>query len=126
MQNVRVNRPLTSTFPYTGKRFLYTFLRVGEMDETRSEFLTTMIGILNRLHRASVKHNEPHLASMLLIARGEAEDSLRHASDLELLASERRSRSSTYTWRACDLPPEEDLEPSEDERSRSRSAQFAA
>ncbi len=80
------------------------------MDDKRNEFLTTMIGILNRLHTASLKHEEPLLASMLLIARGEAEDALRHAGDLDLLAELRERRSSTYTWRACDRPLEEEPE----------------
>ena len=81
------------------------------MDDKRNEFLTTMIGILNRLHTLSLKHEEPLLASMLLIARGEAEDALRHAGDLDLLAEMRERRSSTYTWRACDRPVDEEPEP---------------
>lgn len=80
---------------------------LDQMDEKRHEFLTTMIGILNRLHDTSIKHEEPLLASMLLIARGEAEDALRHAGDLEQLANKREKRSSTYTWRACDRPLDE-------------------
>ncbi len=81
------------------------------MDDKRNEFLTTMIGILNRLHTASLKHEEPLLASMLLIARSEAEDALRHAGDLDLLAEMRKQRSSTYTWRACDRPLDEEPAP---------------
>ena len=80
------------------------------MDDKRNEFLTTMIGILNRLHTASLKHEQPLLASMLLIARSEAEDALRHAGDLDFLAEMRERRSSTYTWRACDRPVDEELE----------------
>jgi hypothetical protein len=78
------------------------------MDEKRFEFLTTMIGILNRLQQTSLKHGEPLLAGMLGIALTEAEDSLRHAGDLEHLAKRREERSSTYTWRACDRPPDEE------------------
>lgn len=78
------------------------------MDEKRCEFLTTMIGILNRLEQTSIKHGEPLLAGMLAIALTEAEDALRHAGDLDLLAEKRARRSSAISWRACDRPPEEE------------------
>ena len=84
------------------------------MDEKRCEFLTTMIGILGKLHQTSIKQGEPLLASMLLIARGEAEDALRHAGDLDSLAEKREKRSSAYTWRACDRPLEADEGPDDE------------
>jgi len=77
------------------------------MDEKRSEFLTTMIAILGRLRDTAVKHEEQLLASMLDVARGEAEDTLRHANDLEELAARRNERSSVHSWRACDRWPDE-------------------
>ena len=72
------------------------------MDEKRCEFLSTMIGILTRLHDASIQHDEPLLAKMLLIARGEADDALRHAGELEELAARRAAQSSAHSWRASD------------------------
>jgi cAMP phosphodiesterase len=78
------------------------------MGDDRSEFLTKMIGILYRLHETSVSRGEPLLAAMIAIAQKEAEDSLRHAGDLEELADNRARRSSMHTWRACDLPPDDD------------------
>ena len=74
------------------------------MDTKRSEFLTTMIAILGRLGDTSVKQGEPLLASVLAIAKKEAEDALRHLGDLETLKEMRAQRSSTATWRACDRP----------------------
>lgn len=76
------------------------------MDKKRSEFLTTMIAILGRLGETSARQGEPLLASVLAIARKEAEDALRHLSDLDVLEALREQRSSTATWRACDRPDE--------------------
>jgi hypothetical protein len=77
------------------------------MDDKRSEFLTKIVGILQRLREMSVSHDAPLLAGMLAIAQTEAEDSLRHAGDLDLLAEQRTKRSSAHTWRACDRPPDD-------------------
>jgi hypothetical protein len=49
------------------------------MDAERSKFLASMIDILTRLTDTCVTRGEPLLASVLAIARGEAEDALRHA-----------------------------------------------
>ena len=78
------------------------------MDERRERFLNTMVAILGRLHDTSMSKGEPLLASMLAIARKEAEDALRHAGDLDVLAERRAARSATQTWRACDRPPEDE------------------
>ena len=80
------------------------------MDERRERFLNTMIAILGRLEETSVSKGEPLLASMLAIARKEAEDALRHAGDLDEIAERRIARSATQTWRACDRPPEDEAE----------------
>jgi hypothetical protein len=74
------------------------------MDKKRSEFLTTMIAILRQLSDTSVKQGEPLLASVIAIAREEAEDALRHAGDLDTLEALRQARSSRVSWRACDRP----------------------
>jgi|GraSoiStandDraft_4_1057263.scaffolds.fasta_scaffold850461_2 hypothetical protein len=63
------------------------------MDEKRAEFLTRMVEILGRLHDSSIQRGEPLLASVLAIAKGEAEDSLRHAEELASIASLRAVRS---------------------------------
>jgi hypothetical protein len=63
------------------------------MDEQRAEFLIRMVEILGRLHDTSVQRGEPLLASVLAIAKGEAEDSLRHAAQLAAIASLREIRS---------------------------------
>ena len=69
------------------------------MDAQRTKFLTSMIEILNRLHDTSVERGEPLLASVLAIAKGEAEDALRHAEELNALHVLREKMSSTTTWR---------------------------
>lgn len=71
------------------------------MEEKRSEFLTAMIDILARLHDTSVARGEPLLASVLSIARGEAEDALRHANELQALL-DMRERTSATSWRSPD------------------------
>jgi hypothetical protein len=72
------------------------------MDSKRHEFLTTMVTILGRLSETSTSKGEPLLASMLALAKKEAEDALRHACDLDRLAAERMERSAMHSWRACD------------------------
>lgn len=63
------------------------------MQEKRAEFLNTMVEILGRLHDTSVQKGEPLLASVLAIAKGEAEDSLRHTEQLASIAALREVRS---------------------------------
>ena len=70
------------------------------MDADRGKFLSAMIDILNRLHDSSVQRGEPLLASVLAIAKGEAEDALRHADELQALNVLREQMSSRTTWRA--------------------------
>lgn len=72
------------------------------MDADRAKFLSSMIDILTRLHDTSVTRGEPLLASVLAIARGEAEDALRHAQELAEIDQLRRSMSSANSWRAAD------------------------
>jgi hypothetical protein len=72
------------------------------MDAQRSDFLTSMIDILERLHQTCVNRGEPLLASVLAIAKGEAEDALRHADELAALDEMRKKMSSQTTWRAAD------------------------
>jgi len=95
------------------------------MDEKRAQFLNTMIAILGRLHDTSIDKGEPLLASVLAIAKGEAEDALRHAGELDSLAALRAEHSSTKSWRACDLPPDMTLS-YEAESARASAAQIAA
>ncbi len=71
------------------------------MDD-RAEFLRRMIDILGQLHDTTVQKGEPLLASVLAIARGEAEDSLRHAEELAALVAMRDQMSSTKSWRRDD------------------------
>ena len=63
------------------------------MDERRSEFLITMVEILGRLHDTTVAKGEPLLASVLAIAKGEAEDALRHANELAAIFALRQVKS---------------------------------
>jgi hypothetical protein len=63
------------------------------MHDKRAEFLNTMVEILGRLHDTSVDRGEPLLASVLAIAKGEAEDSLRHTEQLAAIAALREVRS---------------------------------
>jgi hypothetical protein len=70
------------------------------MDGDRAKFLTAMIEILNRLHDSSIQRGEPLLASVLAIAKGEAEDALRHAEELTALHAMRQEMSSRTSWRA--------------------------
>lgn len=70
--------------------------------DKRAEFLRTMIEILGRLHDTTVAKGEPLLASVLAIARGEAEDALRHCDELNALIAMREKMSSAATWRAGD------------------------
>ena len=69
------------------------------MDDTRAEFLEKMIEILGRLHDTSIGRGEPLLASVLAIARGEAEDALRHANELNALIALRDKMTSATSWR---------------------------
>jgi hypothetical protein len=69
------------------------------MDANRTKFLHSMIEILNRLHDTSVERGEPLLASVLAIAKSEAEDALRHAEELQALNAMREKMSSAATWR---------------------------
>lgn len=80
------------------------------MDAERTKFLSSMIDILTRLHDTSVTRGEPLLASVLAIARGEAEDALRHAQELAELDALRRKMSSANSWRAADRPGEDTAE----------------
>ena len=70
------------------------------MDAQRADFLTSMIDILERLNQTCVQRGEPLLASVLAIAKGEAEDALRHAEELAALDAMRREMSSRTSWRA--------------------------
>jgi hypothetical protein len=79
------------------------------MDGDRSKFLTAMIEILNRLHDSSVQRGEPLLASVLAIAKGEAEDALRHAEELSALHALREEMSSRTSWRAQPVEEREDI-----------------
>jgi hypothetical protein len=49
------------------------------MDTRETDFLPTMIGILERLHATSLKRGQANLAVLLDLARSEAEDVLRTA-----------------------------------------------
>jgi hypothetical protein len=72
------------------------------------EFLDKMVGILERLRVTSRDRNQPLLASILEIARVEAEDALRHEREMAERAEYRAATSSTHSWRACDNRPGED------------------
>jgi hypothetical protein len=72
------------------------------MDAQRTEFLTSMISILERLQQTCVSRGEPLLASVLAIAKGEAEDALRHAEELIALNVMRAKMSSQTSWRPED------------------------
>ena len=72
------------------------------MEAQRSDFLTSMIGILDRLQETCVSRGEPLLASVLAIAKGEAEDARRHAEELASLHALREKMSSQTSWRAAD------------------------
>jgi hypothetical protein len=72
------------------------------MDAERSEFLASMITILERLQQTCVNRGEPLLASVLAIAKGEAEDAQRHADELKSLNTLREKMSSQRSWRAAD------------------------
>jgi hypothetical protein len=69
-------------------------------EHDRAHFLTKMADILGRLHDTSVARGEPLLASVLAIAKGEAEDALRHANELAKLIALRDEMSSAASWRA--------------------------
>ena len=47
------------------------------MEDNRAAFLEKMIEILDRLHDTCIERGEPLLASVLAIAKGEAEDAFR-------------------------------------------------
>ena len=81
------------------------------MDGDRSKFLSAMVDILTRLHDTSIQRGEPLLASVLAIAKGEAEDALRHANELAALHAMREEMSSRTSWRA---------QPAEDSAATSR------
>ena len=87
--------------PNEAKQFA-GFLVGGRMDAERSEFLTSMVSILERLQVTCVNRGEPLLASVLAIAKGEAEDALRHAQELASLHAMREKMSSQTSWRAED------------------------
>ncbi len=72
------------------------------MEAQRTNFLTSMIGILDRLQETCVSRGEPLLASVLAIAKGEAEDARRHAEELASLHAMREKMSSQTSWRAAD------------------------
>jgi hypothetical protein len=72
------------------------------MEADRSEFLISMIDILERLQQTCVSRGEPLLASVLAIGKGEAEDALRHAQQLAELHKMRDKMSSQTSWRPED------------------------
>jgi len=72
------------------------------METDRSQFLTSMISILDRLQQTCVARGEPLLASVLAIAKGEAEDAQRHAEELAALHAMRAKMSSQNSWRPED------------------------
>jgi len=72
------------------------------------EFLDKMVGILERLRVTSRDRGQPLLASILEIARVEAEDALRHERDMAEREELRTATSSTHSWRACDRRAGED------------------
>jgi hypothetical protein len=72
------------------------------METDRSQFLTSMISILDRLQQTCVARGEPLLASVLAIAKGEAEDAQRHAEELIALNALREKMSSQNSWRPED------------------------
>lgn len=74
------------------------------MDMQPAQFLTTIITIIDKLHASSLDNNQPMLASVLAIAKVEAEDALRHENGLEALVRRRQETSSAHSWRACDRP----------------------
>ena len=78
------------------------------MERSQADFLPTMIAILERLHATSLDKGEPLLASILDIAKTEAEDALRHAREIAEMVSARTETSSAHSWRACDRPAAED------------------
>jgi len=69
------------------------------MDEDRTRFLEKMIEILDRLHETSGRRPVLLLASVIAIARGEAEDALRHAEELQSLIALRDKMTSATSWR---------------------------
>jgi len=70
------------------------------MDSDNGEFLPTMIGILERLQKTAMSRGEPLLASILAIAKTEAEDALRHANEVAAMEARREATSSATSWRA--------------------------
>ena len=70
------------------------------LDDDRSEFLTKMVDILARLHNTSVQRGEPLLASLIAIAKGEAQDALRHANELAERIALRDKITSKTNWQA--------------------------
>ena len=71
------------------------------MDEHHCDFLTRVVGILDRLHDTTVVEGEPFLASLLFIAKSEAVDALRHIK--ELAENDRFPHGSTTAgWRTRD------------------------
>ena len=68
------------------------------LDDDRSEFLTKIVDILARLHDTSVQRGEPLLASLIAIAKGEAEDTLRHAIKIAELTALRDKMTSKTSW----------------------------
>jgi hypothetical protein len=72
------------------------------MDKNEGDFLPAMVGILERLQTTCLARGEPLLASILAIAKVEAEDALRHANAVAALAARREETSSAHSWRAAD------------------------
>ena len=68
------------------------------LDDDRSEVLTKIVDILARLHDTSVRRGEPLLASLIAIAKDEAEDALRHANELAELTALRDKMASKTSW----------------------------
>jgi hypothetical protein len=69
------------------------------MEDNRAAFLEKMIEILDRLHDTCIERGEPLLASVLAIGKGEAEDALRHANELNALIALREKMTSATSWR---------------------------
>jgi hypothetical protein len=83
------------------------------MEDNRAAFLEKMTEILGRLHDTCIERGEPLLGSVLAIAKGEAEDALRHANELNALIALRDKMTSATSWRpmapAAEHPSQEEI-----------------
>ena len=78
------------------------------MSKTEPDFLPTIIGILKQLQGLSSERGQPLLASILEIARVEAEDALRHKHALAALDAA-RGNAALHAWRLCDADLDESI-----------------